>query len=208
MVVVLVGVAVVIAAFASPWWTRGFTVDTDAEEDSFFIFPGAEGAYLEYGPFSTPGSERGFSTDSGRATAVAVLGIAAVIATLFMGAHVVLRSMGALGRVKVDRNVPVRLAMAAALVGTFTILWAGLFLPLAGPNPGFLWGEEESAQGAFASEYSSIKVTRYANAGFFFGMVAFVALPAYLWVDSSAARARVEDPSQEAKAAPRDAVSF
>ncbi len=208
LVVVLLGVALVIAAFSSPWWTRGLTLDKEGLEDSEWFFPpGSEGNYYDYGPFQIPASAAG-SSDSGRAAAVAILGVAAVVATLFIAAHLVLRYLSFRDKVAVDSSVPVRLAIAAVLVGAFTILWAGLFLPLAGPNAGFLYGDEPAPSGSFFNnDEAPFQVTRYANAGFFFGIVAFVAFPAYLWVDASASRMRLEQPLDTGKTA-RDAVSF
>lgn len=205
---VLIGIALIVAAMVSPWWTRGLSFEygdgSDGEPATFeergpperFI-PGLDQAAVSYGPFSTPGAG-GFTTDASRATAVAVLGIATLLAGLMASASVSSRLLMRVGRIEVDHDAPVRFAIAAFLLGVFAIVWAGLFLPLLGQNPGWLYGTEINVEAAFgASDARWIEDVRYANVGFFLGILAFVAYPAWLWSDAALARSVAQGHRQE-----------
>ncbi|MES2153906.1 MAG: hypothetical protein V4510_02105 [bacterium] len=198
MFILLLGVAVVIGAFVAPWWTRGVTLNHDcayneAAQDcprssggvSFggAGVPGIEGLFLNYGPFHTP-TASGIGTDASRETATSVLGIGAVTATLFAVAGLVVRGLTATGRITTSANLPVRLAIVAFSAGLFTVLWATFFLPLLGNGPGMLWGSNFSGSQNLGIFYDS----RFANVGYYLGIIGFVGLPAYLWVDAVAAR--------------------
>lgn len=183
LVVVLVGLSLVIAAFTLPWWTRGMTLSEDGAA-------GMEGQYFNYGPFQTP-SQGGFSTDGSREAAVGVLGVAVALATLLVLGAFVLRAAMRWDRVERNHDRPVRLAIGAFWIGLFAILWAGLVLPAAGTNPGFLYGEEGGSDPDMAQAMADagVTMTRYANVGFFAGILAFAGLPAYAWLDAARTRA-------------------
>lgn len=203
LVILLIGVALVIGAFVAPWWTRGLTLNHDCAYgspqdqatacpqsnsrnsglNSGLTIPGSEGLYLNYGPFHTP-SLLGAGTDASRDTATSVLGIGAVLATLFLGASLALRALAGMGRISAHPSVAVRFAIAAVGAGIFTVLWATFFLPLFGNGSGMLWGHN------FNYDFGSNVVydSRYANVGYFLGIIAFVGVPVYAWVDASQAR--------------------
>lgn len=190
--IVLVGAVVLSASLITPWWTRGVTVDWDEDDNPRPAGAPTEGFYVQYKPYMTPASPAGFSTDAGRETATAVLGIALTLCAAFVAAAGGLRLGKRLGWIEVGDDAPVRFAIGAFIVGTFAVLWGAFFLPLLGPNPGWLYGEEAqmSEEEAFGEEGASfIEDVRYANVGFFLGIVGGVAFPAFLWYDAAQARA-------------------
>lgn len=198
LVLTLLGVAILVSAFLAPWWTRGFTIDWDEDDNPRSTFTaGIEGVYHNYGPFRTPSGSQiqglgGDSVDSGRETAVAILGIGLLACTLFVAANLAVRWMMATGRLETDHSAPVYLAIGAFIAGVFTVLWAAFFLPLAGPGGGMLYGEEPEEGNADDFGFDgdgSFEVARYANAGFFLGIVGAVGFPAYLWADAARTRA-------------------
>jgi hypothetical protein len=202
LVILLLGTALVVAAFVAPWWTRGLTLNhdcaygdpatnTDCNRGSGpsgvgFGVPGVEGLFLNYGPFHTP-TANGVGTDASRETAVSVLGVGALLGTLFMGASLAVRGLVATGRASASPNLPVRLAIFAFSAGLFTVLWGAFFLPLLGNGPGMLWGSNFA--GSPFGTGNLVYDSRYANVGFYAGILAFVALPAWVWVDAHQARA-------------------
>lgn len=189
LTLILVGATLLFAATITPWWTRGVTYNFNDEIERPF---GAvyEGGYVQYRPFATPGSIGGFSTDGQRETATAILGIALVLCALFATATTALRLAMRFNKLETDHDLPVRFAMTATLVGLFAVLWGAFFLPLLGPNPGLLYGNEgELPPGADDEELQIIESTRFANIGFFLGIVGAVAYPAVLWFDASRTRA-------------------
>lgn len=200
VILVLLGATVLVGALLAPWWTRGMNMDEetlyDAESDdgedlalevAFFGFPvGSEGLYLNYGAFHTP-SQGSISFDSGRETATAVLGIALVGCLVFCAAAVLVRIAMAAGWIETSDDAPVRLSIVAFILGLFAVLWGAFFLPLAGDNPGWLYGEEPAED--ILAESDIVEATRYANAGFFLGIVGAVGFPAYLWFDAARVRA-------------------
>jgi len=184
--VVLLGGILIATAFLTPWWTRGLSLDYDEDEFSR-SFPGFDEPATSYGPFKTPGAG-GFSADASRAAAVAVLGVSASVAALFASASLGTRALMHTGRIEENLDVPVRFAIVAFLAGAFAIVWAGLFLPLLGNNPGWLYGQESGF--ADLGEFGAyIEVVRYANVGFFAGILGLVAYPAWLWADAARVRA-------------------
>lgn len=183
MVVVLVGTAVLIASFMAPWWTRGVSIDYNDENPRFV--PGFDQPALSYGPFSTPGAG-GFSADGSREAAVAVLGIGFVLTAGLIAGSLWLRGLHRAGKLDVNPDVAVRLCIAAFLTGTFTVIWAAFFLPLLGNNPGWLYGQELSPIALEGVSFA--EDARYANAGFFLGIVGLVFYPAFLWADAAATR--------------------
>lgn len=216
LVILLIGLAVIVGAFATPWWTRGITFNHDCTytnpaassasdcagastsytiNGQRFTVPGGqayspvytgEGQYLNYRPFATP-SVGTFSVDASRDTAVAILGIGAVLATLLMGASTAIRWLADTGRITCNPNLAVRLAIGGFGVGLFTVLWGAFFLPLLGNGPGMLYGD--NIKGGLPDQFAPFFTdSRYANAGFFLGIIGFVFLPAYLWADAHAAR--------------------
>lgn len=186
---ILVGATLLLAATITPWWTRGFTYDFSDDQPRPFgeVY---EGAYVQYRPFATPGSLAGFSTDGQRETATAVLGIALVLCGLFAWATTGLRLAMRFGRLETDHDLPVRFAMTAFLLGLFAVLWGAFFLPLLGPNPGMLYGNEgEIPEGFDADDFNFVESTRFANVGFFLGIAGAVGYPAVLWFDAARTRA-------------------
>jgi hypothetical protein len=202
LIFVLLGATILLGALVAPWWTRGMDIDeeqlyetdedgeTDADLYSLLLLgigPGSEGRYYNYGAFSTPTSN-GMSTDSAREPAVAILGIGLVLCAVFAVAGLVVRWMMARGTLEVSYDAPVRLAIGAFLAGTFAVLWGAFFLPLAGDNPGMLYGEEPS-EDAYQVTEGVWETVRYANVGFFLGIAGAVLFPAYLWFDAARVRA-------------------
>lgn len=199
LILVLLGATVLLGAFLAPWWTRGMDVDehklyapVDGEDDgtSFSIlgfWPGTEGIYYNYGAFHTP-SNGGVSSDSGREAAVAVLGIGLALCAAFAAVSLAVRWMMARGVLELSYDAPVRLAICAFVAGIFAVLWGAFFLPLAGDNPGMLYGEEPSHD-VFAQTEGILETARYANVGFFLGIVGAVVFPGYLWFDAARVRA-------------------
>jgi hypothetical protein len=95
-------------------------------------------------------------------------------------------------RMETDLNTPIYLAMGAFIAGIFTVLWAAFFLPLAGPGGGWLYGDEpdmEETEGPGDGGFVQYEVSRYANVGFFLGIVGGIGFPAYLWADATRTRA-------------------
>src|SRR5688572_15644933 len=127
LVLTLLGVAVLASAFLAPWWTRGFTVQWDEDDNPrSAVTAGVEGVYHNYGPFRTPTGSQiqglgGDSVDSGRETAVAVLGIGLLVTTLFVAANIAVRWMMVTGRLETDHHAPVYLAIGAFIAGIFTV---------------------------------------------------------------------------------------
>lgn len=192
ILVVLVGTAILAGAVLSPWWTRGTTLVssspgsnnpsgvTDNSRPA-----GVEGFYMNYAPFSTPGGISGFSTDSSRAAAVAVLGVSLLLCAAFLAGHHVLRLGIARGSFDVSLDAPVRFAILAFVAGLFAVLWGLFFLPMLGNNPGLMWGNEYTLGNVGAT---GLHATRYANVGFYLGIVGAVLYPAYIWIDANTAR--------------------
>ena len=196
IILVILGTTLLLAAFVTPWWTRGMNVDQNKAEKqgdggTFGSVPGVEGIYLNYGPFHTPGG-LGFTTDASRETATAVLGIGLLACTLCILTANVLRWLMATGRIQNNYDAPVRLAIVAFVCGVFAVLWGAFFLPLAGANPGMLYGKE---YGSNLSQQSNgiVEATRYANAGFFLAIIGAVLYPGYLWADAHRTRAVLGD---------------
>jgi len=188
IVAVVLGTSLVIGAFTAPWWTRGMDFDPVEEETNFP--PGMQGQYYHYGPFVTPGDGQ-ISFDASREGVVALLGVLGVATVGFLVASVLVRWAARAGRVGTDSNAPVRLSILAFLTGTAAVLIGGLFVPLLGQDPGFLWGDED-VTGTIAEQQGAtefFETTRYGNAGFFLGILAFVALPAFAWADAATVRA-------------------
>lgn len=188
LLVGIFGTVLLAAAMVSPWWTRGLTVQFNAQNPRP---PGmiAEGFYASYGPYSIPGTFSGFSTDAGRATAVAILGAAMTMCIVCVLAVNLLRILRAQDRINTSDDVPVRLAITAALFGTFAVLWAAFFLPLLGPNPGWLYGTEGAVNAQnFGTAAQFFETTRYANVGFFLGIAGAVIYPALLWIEAHTER--------------------
>lgn len=191
LMLVLVGAAVLSASLVTPWWTRGVTEDFN-DDNPRPEGAAVEGFYVQYRPYMTPASPAGFSTDAGRETATAVLGIALTVCSLFVAAIGVLRLGMHFGWIETNHDVPVRLAIVAFIVGIFAVIWGAFFLPLLGPNPGMLYGNEGTDSGNdffTGSEQDFTESTRYANVGFFLGIVGAVGFPAYLWADAARTRA-------------------
>lgn len=184
----LLGSVLLFSAMLTPWWTRGVTLDFNAENPRAVQTVAVEGGYAHYGPFSTPGSIVGISTDGYREIAVAILGVAMLLVIGFVGMMHVLRYLHAAGRIDLEPSVPVRLAMAATLSGVFAVLWAALFLPLLGPNPGWMYGTEVAA--AQMGEFT--EAARFANVGWFLGIAGGVLYPAALWVNAALDRNAAE----------------
>ena len=69
------------------------------------------------------------------------------------------------------------------------MLWGAFFLPLLGPNPGWLYGEEGQFPEGFDGDEGVVESTRFANVGFFLGIVGAVGYPAVLWFDAARTRA-------------------
>lgn len=182
----IIGTSLLLGSMLTPWWTRGLTTTYNDANPRPQGFP-VEGFYASYGPFSTPGSFSGFSTDAGRATAVAVLGIALSICIACVLVYHGLRIGRALGRVETSPDVPTRFAIAATLLGSFAVLWAALFLPLLGPNPGWLYGTEGQSSGPIGPS-QFVEGVRYANVGMFLGLLGAVAYPVYLWIEAATER--------------------
>lgn len=168
----------------------------DASQGRLGVAPGAEGIYFNYGPFTTPGFQ-GTSFDAGREAAVAVLGIALLTCSLLCATVVALRWLTATGRVGPNPHVPVRLAIAAFLAGLVAVLWGAFFLPLAGDNPGMLYGDEDPQSLSDDTE-GILETTRYANVGFFLGIAGAIGFPAYLWIDAARARFLAGEPTPKA----------
>ncbi len=190
LMLVILGAAVLSASLVTPWWTRGFTEDFN-DNNPRPEGMGAEGFSFNYRPFGTPGGIAGFSTDAGRETATAVLGISLTVCMLFAAAVGVLRLGMHLGWIETNHDAPVRFAIMAFIVGVFAVIWGAFFLPLLGPNPGMLYGEEGEDQGVdfFTGDQDFTEASRYANVGFFLGIVGAVGFPAYLWFDAARTRA-------------------
>lgn len=187
---VLVGSAFLFASLVSPWWTRGVTFKPGTAARDLHL-PGVEGLYANYGPFRTPGSLAGFTTDSSRAAAVSILGVALLLCGAFLAGHHLVRWGRASGRFDVSASAAVRFAMAAFGLGLFAVLWGLFFLPLLGTHPGLLWGGEYHPDGIDAV----FEVNRYANVGFYLGIVGAVAYPGFFWVDAARARASATRPT-------------
>lgn len=187
---VLVGATLLFAATITPWWTRGYTLDFDDQDNP--RPPGApyEGGYVQYRPFATPASLAGFSTDGERETATAILGIALVLCALFAWATTALRLAMRFGKVETDHDLPVRFAVTAFLLGLFAVLWGALFLPLLGPNPGLAYGAEGEGDAAAELEADGfVESKRFLNVGFFLGVVGALGYPGLLWFDAARTRA-------------------
>lgn len=190
LVLVLVGATLLFAAMITPWWTRGITVDWDEQDNPRPVGPAYEGLYVQYRPFATPGSIGGFSTDGARETATAVLGISLVLCSLFATATTALRLAMRFGKLETDHDLPVRFGITATLLGVFAVLWGAFFLPLLGPNPGWLYGDEADFDPSQLPDGTSfVESVRYANVGFFLGILGAVAYPAALWFDAARVRA-------------------
>lgn len=190
VVVVLLGITMIVASFFTPWWTRGFSIDwNDSSNPRPTEMAAFEGMYWSYGPFQTPGAGS-VSIDGYREFAAAALGIVLVLSSLFVSAHLALRWGMHTGRIEADDNLPVRFAIAAFWLGLAGFLVAAFLLPVAGPNPGWLYGEEAGASVNFDGDGQTfVEDVRFANAGFFIGLLAFVAYPAWLWADAARTRA-------------------
>lgn len=194
IMLVLVGGALLGAALITPWWTRGLTYDWDEQDNPRPVGGMYEGAYVQYRPFATPGSLAGFSTDGSRETATAVLGVALVICALFAWATSILRIAMRFEWVETNHDLPVRFAIIATILGIFAVVWGAFFLPLLGVNPGWLYGDEaqggaDNSQVQNGDGQTIIESTRYANVGFFLGIIGGVAYPAALWFDAARTRA-------------------
>jgi hypothetical protein len=137
-------------------------------------------------PFQTPGAGT-VTTDASRAAAVAVLGIGFLISALFASASVTSRLLMKTGRLEHNPGIAATFAMVSFVAGVFTIVWAAFFLPLLGNNPGWLYGSELPTAVANSMPPGWAE-TRYANAGFFLGILGTIAYPAYLWADANRAR--------------------
>lgn len=186
---VIVGATLLFAATITPWWTRGVTLDYDEDNPRPYgeVY---EGVYVQYRPFATPASLAGFSTDGERETATAILGVALVLCALFASATTALRLAMRFGKLEADHDLPVRFAMIAFILGLFAVLWGAFFLPLLGPNPGWLYGTEGELPDGFDEEdLNGATATRFANVGFFLGIAGAVAYPAVLWFDAARTRA-------------------
>jgi hypothetical protein len=205
LVLFILGASLMLGAFTAPWWTRGIAFEHDCIYDEAkarssecrttgsptFAFDGLiglgqEGVFLNYGVFSVPGAN-GVTTDASRETAVTILGIGAVLCAAFALAGILLRFLVHLGKVEAGADLPTRLAILGFVAGLFTVLWGALFLPLLGSGPGMLWGREYN--GTLFDSLKFLSDTRYANAGFYFGIAGFVLFPAWLWLDAHRARA-------------------
>lgn len=190
LTIVILGATLLFAATITPWWTRGFTYDFDDENPRPFGNV-QEGGYVQYRPFATPGSLAGFSTDGQRETATAILGISLLLCGIFAAATTALRLAMRFGKLETDHDLPVRFAMTAFILGLFAVLWGAFFLPLLGPNPGWLYGEEGEFPEGFDDEEAQgvVESTRFANIGFFLGIAGAVGYPAVLWFDAARTRA-------------------
>lgn len=189
---VLVGATLLFAATITPWWTRGYTLDFD--EDDNPRPPGApyEGGYVQYRPFATPASLAGFSTDGERETATAILGIALVLCGLFASATTALRMLMRFGKVEADHDLPVRFAMTAFILGLFAVLWGAFFLPLLGPSPGWAFGDDTDFNEEEREDLGTegfLESKRFLNIGFYVGILGAVGYPAVLWFDAARTRA-------------------
>lgn len=184
---IVLGTVILATAIISPWWTRGMTINSTQNRPDSEREPAIEGQYLNYAPFQTPGGVLGVTSDASRAAAVAILGIALVVCLTFTLLQVGLRVGMRLGWLEENRDLPVRFAIAAFVAGTFAVLWGALFLPLLGVNPGFLWGTEYGSANTQGPD-PRMEVTRYANAGFYLGVVGAAAYPLLLWLDAAATR--------------------
>lgn len=189
LTLVLVGATLLFAATVTPWWTRGLTMQWDDEENPRPTGYAYEGFYVQYRPFATPGSLAGFSTDGQRETATAVLGVALVLTGLFATATTVVRTGMRLGKIETDHDAPVRFAIIATILGAFAVLWGAFFLPLLGPDPGWLYGDEGTNTVTTEDGVEFIESARFANVGFFLGILGAVGYPAALWFDAARARA-------------------
>ncbi|HLF16913.1 MAG TPA: hypothetical protein VI796_05745 [Candidatus Thermoplasmatota archaeon] len=196
------------ASLITPWWTRGFNINWDEDQNPRPAEAPVEGLYVNYRPYATPGSAGGFSTDAGRETATAILGISLTLCALFVVAASVLRVAMRMGWVETNHDTPVRFAIGAFVVGLFAVLWGAFFLPLLGPNPGMLYGGEsdQTVQDFGEEDFAFVESTRYANVGFFLGIVGAVGFPAFLWAD--AVRERNEAGTSTASRTGRASPSF
>lgn len=187
VLLVVVGSAVLFSALVSPWWTRGVNLEDTPQFPASERPPGVEGIYANYSPFRTPGAIAGFTTDGSRAMAVAILGLGLVLCQAFAWTHLVIRRGMERGTLEENPDIPVRFAIAAFICGAFAVLWGALMLPLLGNNPGFLWGTEYGST-LVAETDGILSETRYANAGFYLGIVGAMAYPALLWAQAASAR--------------------
>ncbi|HET6397963.1 MAG TPA: hypothetical protein VFH47_00235, partial [Candidatus Thermoplasmatota archaeon] len=165
--IMILGSTLVLASFATPWWTRGVNIETPDDEANAIV----EGMYVHYGPFNTPGSRAGFSTDASRETVTGLLGVLMVASALFVSASFMVRALRASGRIECSADLPVALAITGFALGVAAVLTGILFVPLMGSNPGFMWGTEGSAA-ARDGLGAAGEFTRYGNAGVFFGILA------------------------------------
>lgn len=188
LLVGLLGTILLTAAMVAPWWTRGLT-ETFSDQNPRQPGQIGEGLYASYGPYQVPGSFSGFSTDAGRATATTILGIAMTTCIVLVVLVNAIRVLRAQNRIETTDDVPVRLAIFATLAGTFAVLWGAFFLPLLGPNPGWLYGTEGAVTSqTFGSSAQFFETARYANVGFFLAIVGAVLYPAMLWIEAHTER--------------------
>lgn len=189
-IVTLVVAAVLIAtAMTSSWWTRGYTVEGEPGED----VPNLGDTFtVSYGPFNTP-NYGPFQFDSVREVAVTVTGIAVVLCALAAIGHNLARWGIESGRLEVDRDLPVHLAMAAFILGTFGVLFA-LFWPFMGSTNAGIFANDVLFDGQSIDGGSyAIKSAEFLNVGFFLGIFAFMVYPAYLWASADALRAETAE---------------
>lgn len=204
---VVVGVAsiLILTAIFAPWWTRGYTAEraeplTDEGDDFPFFL---ETFTVSYGPFSTP-SFGPFEFDSVREAAVIITGVAVSLAALLCLAHNLVRWGIRAGRVDVDPGVPVKLAISAAIIGIFGVMFALLwpFMGLSHDGIGYSSEELFSTENASGDTVYLVEAQEYLNVGFYLGILAFVAYPMYLWADASWVRLAEEERQAQAAAAP------
>jgi hypothetical protein len=185
LTIAAVGALLIVTAFTTSWWTRGYTVEHGDDASAGDDFPAfLDTLTVSYGPFSTP-SFGPFQFDSVREVAVTVTGIAVALAAIFATASMAVRWGVSRGRVDADDGVAVKLAIASVWLGLFGVLFV-LLWPFIGVNGDGYYSSEE----VFGGDGSAMLVENkeFLNVGFYVGILGFVAYPAYLWYAAHAAR--------------------
>jgi hypothetical protein len=189
LVTVVVAIVLIVTAMTSSWWTRGYTIEGDPEEGAGFNEGGfADTFTVSYGPFTTP-TEGPFQYDSVREVAVTLTGIAIVLSAVFAIAHSLVRWGIESGRLEVDPDTPVKLAIGAFWLGLFGVLFALLWPFMGTTNTGIFASELLfEGQNSASGDAFFVKTQEFLNVGFFLGIFAFIVYPAYLWASAEAIR--------------------
>ncbi len=195
LIIAAVATIIIATSMFTPWWTRGYTVEYEdgaTPGDEFPVF--VDTLTVSYYPFSTP-NYGPFQFDSVREAAVTITGIAVAVAGALIVAHNLVRAGVRTGRVAVDPGVPVKLAIAAFLIGAFGVLFA-LLWPFMGVNGDGIFSADTVEGGG--DDVWLVEDRSFLNAGFFLGVVGFMLYPAYLWVDAHLNRAARQEKSAAA----------